>query len=215
MLGDVMEIWLVRHAVTNANLEGRLQGRLEYPLSGEGRKQALALARRLKKQPFCAFFSSDLQRARETSHLISSLNKSSRPLYSALLQEYCFGEIQGLTRNEIRVRYPLLANRLQQNFHHTEIPGAEGLEELFRRVMIFYHFLARFAERNHSSRPVLIVSHGRFLQAFMIHFLKYDQGESWPFSFSPASLTILEGDFRGKRRLKLFNDVCHLERPGV
>jgi broad specificity phosphatase PhoE len=206
-----MEIWLVRHAVTEANLEGRLQGQLEYPLSRKGRGEALCLARRLKNQPFSAFFSSDLQRTRETARLISSLRKDPRPLYSPLLQEYCWGIIQGLTRNEIRARYPHLFNRLQQDFYHTEIPGAEGLEGLFRRVKIFYRFLSRFAERTRSSRPVLIVSHGRFLQAFVIYFLKYDHREFWPFSFNPASLTILEGDFKEKRRLKLFNDTCHLE----
>lgn len=210
-----MKIWLVRHAVTDANLEGRLQGQLEYPLSKEGRRQALALARRLKKQSFCAFFSSDLQRTKETSRLISSLQKGPRPLYSSLLQEYCFGKIQGLTKSEIRAGYPLLADRLQHDFYHTEIPGAEGLPGLFRRVRIFYRFLSRFAEKNSCLQPVLVVSHGRFLQAFVIHFLKYDLREPWPFSFSPASLTILEGDFRNKRRLKLFNDTCHLEQPGM
>ena len=208
-----MEIWLVRHAVTEANLEGRLQGQLEYPLSKEGRKQAFALARRLKKQPFCAFFSSDLQRTKETSYLISSLQKGPHPLYSSLLREYCFGKIQGLTKKEIRARDPRLADCLQHDFYHTEIPGAEGLPGLFRRVRVFYHFLSRFAEKNSPSRPVLVVSHGRFLQAFVIHFLKYDLREPWPFSFSPASLTILEGNFKNKRRLKLFNDTCHLKWP--
>ncbi|MGI5823805.1 MAG: histidine phosphatase family protein [Dethiobacteria bacterium] len=210
-----MEIWLVRHAVTDANLEGRLQGRLEYPLSKEGRRQALSLARRLKKQPFYAFFSSDLQRTKETSLLISSLKKGPRPLYSPLLREYCFGQIQGLTKNEIRARYPLLADRLQHDFYHTEIPGAEGLPGLFRRVRIFYRFLSRLAAKKSCSRPVLVVSHGRFLQAFVIHFLKYDLRESWPFSFNPASLTILEGNFRNKKRLILFNDTCHLEGAGI
>lgn len=210
-----MEIWLVRHAVTEANLEGRLQGQMEYPLNREGRKYALALAHRLKEQPFNAFFSSDLQRTRETAQLISSLRKGPPPLFTPLLREYCWGIIQGMTRNEIRDRYPGLFDLLQQDFYHTVIPGSEGLKGLFRRVKTLHCFLSRLAAGNRNPRPVLIVSHGRFLQAFVIYFLQYDYRQTWPFSLNPASLTILEGDFAGKRRLKLFNDICHLERYGI
>ncbi len=208
----LMEIWLVRHGTTEANLEERLQGRLEYPLSLQGRREALCVARRLKRQPFEAFFSSNLQRAKETARLISALRKGPRPLYSTLLQEYCWGTIQGLTRNEIRRVYPHIYYRLQQDFYHAAIPGAEGMARLFRRVELFYSFLSRWEKRACGvRRPVLMVSHGRFLQAFIIYFLRYDHREYWPFPLQPASLTILEGDFQGKRRLKLFNDTCHLE----
>lgn len=207
-----MEIWLVRHGTTGANLEGRLQGRLEYPLSLQGRQEALCVARRLKKQPFAAIFSSNQRRARETACQISALRSGPLPLYSTLLQEYCWGVLQGLTRNEIQKTYPHLYDRLQQDFHHATIPGAEGLAKLFRRVKLFYSFLSRQGKRTGGAqKPVLIVSHGRFLQAFIIYFLGYDHRQYWPFSLQPASLTILEGDFQGKRRLKLLNDVCHLK----
>lgn len=208
-----MEIWLVRHGTTEANLEGRLQGRLEYPLSLQGRREALCLARRLEKQPFAAFFSSNQQRAKETAGVINMLRNGPPPLYSTLLQEYCWGTIQGLTRNEIIKEHPLIHYRLQQDFYHATIPGAEGLARLFRRVKIFYSFLSRLENKNNQTRrPVLIVSHGRFLQAFIIHFLKYNYRGYWPFSLLPASLTILEGDFSARKRLILFNDTCHLGR---
>ena len=40
-----MDILLVRHGESEANAEGRLQGRLDYPLSERGRAQARQLAR--------------------------------------------------------------------------------------------------------------------------------------------------------------------------
>ncbi|RJX26739.1 MAG: histidine phosphatase family protein [Dethiobacter sp.] len=206
-----MELWLVRHGTTGANLEGRIQGTLEYPLSQTGRKEALLLAHRLKKRSFSLFFSSNLLRARQTSRIIASVRKGPLPIYLPLLQEYHWGVIQGLTKKEIGEQYPHILKRLQEDFHHAAIPGAEGLEELFRRVKTFCRFLFRLEQRNGFSLPVLIVSHGRFLQAFVLYFLKYDSGGYWPFPFSPASLTILDGDLEGKRRLKLFNDTCHLK----
>jgi len=206
-----MELWLVRHGTTGANLEGRIQGTLQYPLSEIGMKEALLLAHRLKKQSFSLFFSSNLLRARQTSNIITSVRKDPLPFYSSLLQEYNWGIIQGLTKKEIGEQYPHILSQLQQDFHHTAIPGAEGLKGLFRRVKMFYRFLFCLEQRGRFSRPVLIVSHGRFLQAFVIYFLKYDAKESWPFSLRAASLTILEGDFMARRRLQLFNDTCHLK----
>lgn len=206
-----MELWLIRHGTTKANLEGRIQGTLDYPLSETGRQEAHRLALRLKEQPFSLFFSSNLLRARQTSQIISSVGEKPPPLYSSLLQEYNWGVIQGLTRKEIAEKYPRVLLQLEQDFHHTAIPGAEGLKALFRRVKTFYSILCSLDQKGSISLPVLVVSHGRFLQAFIIYFLKYNPGESWPFSLNPASLSILEGNFQGKRALRLFNDTCHLK----
>jgi phosphoserine phosphatase len=131
-----------------------------------------------------------------------------------LLQEYHWGLVQGLTRREISERYPAILAQLQQDFQRAEIPGAEGMKKLFRRAGCFYSFLATLERTGRYNLPILIVSHGRFLQAFVQRFLAYDSRQGWPFSVSPASLTILEADKNGKRRLKLFNDTCHLRREG-
>jgi len=207
-----MELWLVRHGTTSANLEGRIQGTMEFPLSPLGREEAYSLAYRLKNQAFSAFLSSNLLRTRETSRIIASLRKGPTPIYLPLIQEYSWGVIQGLTRKQIGEKYPHLMRQLQQDFHHTVIPGAEGLDRLFKRVKKFYDLLCRFEETGNFRKPILVVSHGRFLHAFLLYFLKYDPGEFWPFPIYPASITILESDFFKKRHLKLFNDTCHLKK---
>jgi uncharacterized phosphatase len=206
-----MELWLVRHGTTSANLEGRIQGTLEFPLSPLGREEASSLAVRLKKQAFSAFLSSNLLRTRETSRIIASLREGPAPIYLPLLQEYSWGIIQGLTRKEIGEKYPGLMRQLQDDFHHTVIPGAEGLAPLFKRVKKFYDLLSRLEKTGKYCKPLLIVSHGRFLQAFLLYFLKFDPDGFWPFPLDSSSLTILESDFSKKRRLKLFNDTCHLK----
>ncbi len=204
----------MRHGVTNANLEGRIQGRLDFPLSPPGQKEASLLADRLRKQSFYAFYSSNLLRAQETSRIIAAQVRSPAPVYSPMLQEYDWGIIQGLTRNEISARYPAVLKRLEQDFHHAGVPGAEGMQNLFRRVRGFYRFLSAIEKRNTKSLPIAVVSHGRFLQAFTLYFLGCNPGKNWPFSFSPASLTILEEDFKKRKRLRLFNDTSHLTNPG-
>lgn len=66
-----MQIWLVRHASTSAQEEGRLQGQMDFPLSNRGKKEAGKLAARLKEVEFSRIFSSTLRRARETAILIA------------------------------------------------------------------------------------------------------------------------------------------------
>ncbi len=208
-----MELWLVRHGTTRANLQGRLQGKLDFPLGDEGKKEAFLLAQRLREQRFSFLFSSTLQRARETSSIIADHGMAPKPIFTTLLEEYGWGVIQGMTKKEIGKRFPEILQQLQQDFHHTEIPEAEGMQKLFQRVELFYMLLSRITGSFSSKEvknPVLIVSHGRFLQAFIIYFLKYNYREFWPFSLAPTSLTILQGDFQKIRRLKLFNDTCHL-----
>jgi broad specificity phosphatase PhoE len=56
---------LVRHGRTDANARGLLLGRLDPPLSDEGREQAAALAPRIP--PAARVVSSPLRRARETA----------------------------------------------------------------------------------------------------------------------------------------------------
>ncbi|WP_169818236.1 histidine phosphatase family protein [Shimazuella kribbensis] len=48
-------IYIVRHGQTKWNLEGRLQGRLDFPLTDAGEEQAQQLAQRLQNISFDSF----------------------------------------------------------------------------------------------------------------------------------------------------------------
>jgi len=65
----VEQLFLVRHAQTDWNAEGRLQGHADRPLSALGREQAVALGQYLKDMQFNSVFCSDLARTRETAAL--------------------------------------------------------------------------------------------------------------------------------------------------
>ncbi len=60
------QIYLIRHGETPSNATGVVQTP-ETPLSKRGRKQAIALGRRLAQQDVTAILSSDLERAHETA----------------------------------------------------------------------------------------------------------------------------------------------------
>ena len=60
-------IYLIRHAETTWNAEGRLQGSLDAPLSDRGQRQVDHLVAVMQEVPLAAIYSSPLQRALETA----------------------------------------------------------------------------------------------------------------------------------------------------
>ena len=64
------QIVLVRHGQSAYNLQGRLQGQADPPLSDQGRAEATALATVFRGFDPARVVTSDLERARETAALI-------------------------------------------------------------------------------------------------------------------------------------------------
>src|SRR5579859_7240063 len=96
---------LIRHAESAWNEMGRLQGQLDSPLSPLGRRQAELLARRLAGRRPAAFYSSDLNRALETTQPLRDRWELAAVPHPGL-REVNLGEWQGLDRKQIAARYP-------------------------------------------------------------------------------------------------------------
>ena len=56
-------LYLVRHGLTDWNVEGRWQGHSDVPLNSKGLEQAAQIAQRLASIGLDAIYSSDLSRA--------------------------------------------------------------------------------------------------------------------------------------------------------
>lgn len=204
-----MEIWVVRHATTQANIEGRFQGRLEFPLNEQGRREAVQLAERLQKIEFADIYSSPLSRATETAEIIARGRRESTSCLP-LIQEYCWGAIEGFTRQEIEERYPGLFSMYKDRWH-TSVPGMESPRRFVSRIKAAGRFICsrRFLEDR-----LLLISHGRFINGFLMYMAGLNLENRWVFSPQPASVSVLESSPAGDRfMLKLFNDRCHLKRP--
>ncbi|TMG05184.1 MAG: histidine phosphatase family protein, partial [Chloroflexi bacterium] len=110
-----MRLLLVRHAESQGNLERRLQGRREFPLTMRGVAQAHALAERLVSLPLSAVYSSPVGRAMQTAEVIAAkacLDVISEPR----LEEYDFGDaVSGLTWQEIRENEPAIVEAFRSD----------------------------------------------------------------------------------------------------
>jgi broad specificity phosphatase PhoE len=96
-------IW--RHGNTDWNGGERVQGQSDIPLNERGRAEAVAAAARLAALRPDAIVSSDLVRAAETAAALARVT-GLRVRSEARLRERFYGDWQGHTIDEIRVRWP-------------------------------------------------------------------------------------------------------------
>ncbi len=93
----MQQLTLIRHGVTEWNVSGKFQGHTDIVLSEQGRLQAQALGKHLKKAKVDSIYSSPLQRALETAHIVFP---NQEILQDSRLKELNFGVFEGFTQTE-------------------------------------------------------------------------------------------------------------------
>lgn len=201
-----MRIIFVRHGETEYNVESRYQGHTDTDLSELGRRQARAVAKRLKYESISAVYTSDLSRASETAQAIAAFHDL--PVQrTESLRECAFGEWEGLTVKQIAERYPdLFRNYIRDSVTH-RAPGGERLEQLQARVVCAVDAIAE----RHPGDTVVIVTHGGPVRAFFCHAFGTTLETFRKIRLDNCSLTTFSLGTDGRWFLEALNDVCHLE----
>jgi len=201
----MVKLLLVRHGETEWNKTGRYQGRSDVELSAIGLWQAERLRDRLAGQRIDAVYSSDLKRALHTAQIITSQhNLAVMPCKE--LREIDFGELEGMTYDEIQLHYPNWSGISSD----VSIPGGESLSQLAFRIELF---VPRLAEHS-GDKTVLVVAHGGALRVLVCILLGIGIEHWLQIRLDCASLTIMEG-YPDRVVLSLLNDACHLEDYGL
>lgn len=149
------EILLVRHGETDWNVEQRVQGHTDRPLTDTGVAQARALAEELKGERLDAVYASDLARARDTARAIAEHHGLPVQELPGLREKH-FGTWEGLHNTEIHARFPDAVNG-----HWGD---GETADELSVRVLAA---VREIAERHPDGRA-LVVTHGGPLRAVLL-----------------------------------------------
>ncbi|MBO8128432.1 MAG: alpha-ribazole phosphatase [Peptococcaceae bacterium] len=199
------KLFLVRHGETLWNHAMKYQGHTDVPLSERGVIQAQRLARRLRNEKFAAIYASDLQRTYETARILAEPHGIDIET-SPALREICFGAWEGLSRDEIKERFPDLSKRWWSSPLTTRLPQGETLGEVAARAINFLLAVAR----QHQDRQVLVVSHGGTIRASISALLGLDLNEYWRLRQDNVALNILEVFDDERAMLILFNDTAHL-----
>ena len=176
---------LVRHALT-AEHGVRVVGRLDVPLGAEGRAQAERLAERLAREPVAAVYSSPLARALDTARPLAA-RLGLEPVAVPDLRELDFGELDGLTLEEIEQRHPSFLPWTEAPAA-VEFPGGESVAALARRAAAAMRAIA--AEQQ--GETAVVVSHGVTLRAALADALGMELDNMFRLDVAHGGISVVE-----------------------
>lgn len=201
-----MRLFIARHGATQHNLDGRLTGQIDAPLSALGMRQAEALADRLATWRFDAIIASDLMRARATADAIASRHGAPISL-DADIREIDMGSWAGRPYTE-------WSDRDRRRFGAMECdptgmisaPGGESFAGLAERV----ERALRRVRAEHSDGTVLWVAHGGVIGVLLVRALGL--GFHQRRQFQRANCSLFELRYEGESVLiARLNDTSHLD----
>jgi broad specificity phosphatase PhoE len=157
-----MEVIVVRHGESEGNVEKRLQGRIDSPLSERGRSQAKRLGEWMRRNAFAwqEAYASPLQRARETAEILAEVTGYPKPTLDPDLRELDAGSLEGLTLEEMIERHPDFMKREITDLGDFAEFGGESYDDAQARVR---RLVSRLVEHHQAgAERLLVVAHGGF-----------------------------------------------------
>jgi broad specificity phosphatase PhoE len=197
MTEERFQLILVRHGLTDWNVERRLIGRLPISLNEEGRVQARSAAEALSSFSIQAIYSSPQLRTRETAEFIASALGLEVRIDPAFDEVWLHESWQGKTVEELRDD-PEMARALSDPAGPT--PMLEPIDEIQRRTVAAVERL-RMEDAGGTS---VVVSHGDPLRAIVAHYLGLSLGTYRRLLIENGSVTLLRFNARGPQ-LRLLN----------
>lgn len=161
----MIDLYLTRHGQTIWNVEEKMQGRLNSPLTDEGIKGAYTLSKRLYDIPFSKCYTSPMPRALHTALIL--IGSRSVPLtIESTLAEMNLGSWEGMSASTAKADFPT-------DFYHfrnrpdlyVPLSGGETFESVVARAQAF---LSEVEALPDGTGPILGVTHCILLQAIIM-----------------------------------------------
>ena len=161
---------MVRHAKTDYNEKGLVQGMTDIPLNEEGIMQAMKLKSKLKDIKFDLCFSSPLKRTLKTAKII--VGDDFPIITDELLIERNMGTYEGGSFKEYQKRDFWNINK------NSNLNGVEPVRDIMKRAKIFFDNL----KEKYPDKTILLVSHAATIRALHFNILGYDDS-TWFYAF--------------------------------
>jgi probable phosphoglycerate mutase len=212
-----VELYLVRHADALPDADEVADGGYDaQALSALGRRQAEALADRLRAISLAAIYTSPLARAIQTARPTAVSHELGVQRVEEL-REIALGTLEsdapgGATPEEVsallRTRLREIATIAVSTGSWESIPGTEPSTLLRARLTAAMNRIIA----SHSGERVLIVSHAGAINAYLAALL----GISHDYFFPTANTSISVIRAQGERRMLFsLNDIAHLAQAGL
>lgn len=198
-------IYLVRHAETTWNLEGKVQGSLNVPLSPRGIVQTRQTVAFLETVPFDAVCTSPLDRARAIAEPVAnSLHVPAVVIPD--LEEITFGDWEGHTWNELELLHPDTFAAWKLKLPEAQPEGGESLFHVGLRARKVRSLL-----ESCPGQLLLVVAHGGFNRVLISTLLDLPPSAYNNFEQLNAGISIFEL-LNGRWRMVSVDSTSHLSR---
>lgn len=198
-----MNLYLTRHGETEWNVEKRLQGWGDSPLTKNGIERAHLFKDLVAHVDFDKIYTSDQKRAVDTAKIIK--NDRDTPIIEMQeLRELGFGNWEGKTLSDIKNEESELFDTYLNNPLLYKPSSGETITELLKRVELAIKEIEKTGGRN-----VLIVSHGVTIRAIIsiLKNLGIDEYKEIPV-YPGASLSVFEKGEKGWES-RVEGDISH------
>jgi probable phosphoglycerate mutase len=170
----MLRIVLIRPGSTDYDLEERIQGTLDIPLSTRGVSEVVALADQLKDKGIETIYASSSQSVRQTAEVIAQ-RLGLRVKRLVRMQNLDYGLWQGLPVSEVRHKQPKVYRQWQEQPENVCPPEGEMLSEAEERVRVC---LSKLLRRHKEGVIAVVVPEP--LASLARHFVKNDElGDLW------------------------------------
>ncbi len=199
-----MRLLLVRHGITQNNVDRTYTGQTDAPLTELGERQAEAVGKYLATEQLDIIISSDLQRARRTAQAIARYHDLP-VLEDPNLREISMGKWEGFTPEQLQERNLDEWVHVRSDPINVPPPGGESFAQLYERASK----VLRYYQEKYAGKIVLWCTHGAFIEVVLCYALKLDLKYRYCFRQENTSISELsfEGELPWIRRL---NDTAHL-----
>lgn len=189
----MIKLVLVRHGQSVWNLENRFTGWTDVSLSEKGIKEAIDAGKVLKEKgyTFDIAYTSVLKRANDTlDYILKELDLNIPINYSYKLNERHYGALQGLNKDETKLKYgdeqvklwrrsasvrpPELSKEDERypgndpkyvNIEKNLLPTTENLEDTIKRVVEYWN--SDIIKEIKNNKKIIIVAHGNSLRGLI------------------------------------------------
>ncbi len=164
--------YIVRHGLTHLNVQGRLQGQIDSPLTDlteQGVIEIKEVAHSLKNISFDLVYSSDLLRAKRTAEILL-LDRKIAINTTKLLRERSFGKYEGVLATQFNEENRELIEKRtalskEENWKFKYADDHESDEEMMTRLLAFFREVAvAWPEKT-----ILVVAHGGIIRVLLMH----------------------------------------------
>jgi 2,3-bisphosphoglycerate-dependent phosphoglycerate mutase len=194
-----MQILLIRHGESEADLLGVHEGRADYPLTTTGFDQVRKMASRVRNEfPPEFIWASTLQRAGKTVEILAAAIGC--PVeYTDQLQEHNNGDMAGRLLSEVEFPRHALAHEKLGGFGESRIEFRARAESIFSTLV----------KQSEAYNRIAIVSHGGMISRLIDCFLQLPVHHNVFFHTADTGIHLLEYNSEG-RSVKFTNCASHL-----